>query len=112
MLDRNRASSVRWITWRRVTERFRKRVGLMLERILSGTATGEWIDLRTGDDAADLPVKGRNWGEEREVEATHLAAAITEEGDGRHLRLAGARVRGVLDLEGAEIQAHHQMVLT
>ncbi|MFI6796464.1 pentapeptide repeat-containing protein [Streptosporangium canum] len=69
---------------------------------------GTWVDLRTGDKDADDPAEGAGWGPERTVRAEVIAALLLgarepEPGRTAGLRLAGARVTGVLDLSAATL---------
>jgi hypothetical protein len=70
-------------------------------------ATGKLVDLRTGQPDADNPACGATWGKPRVVRAEVLAELLTQQGQeprrSRALRLAGARITGTLDLEGAEL---------
>ncbi|NBE54099.1 oxidoreductase [Streptomyces boluensis] len=69
---------------------------------------GRRVDLRTGIPEADDPAAGDRWGPERSVRAAVLAALLLGANDERSgsvaaLRLAGARITGRLELDGAEI---------
>jgi hypothetical protein len=68
--------------------------------------TGQLVDLREGDTAADAVARGGQWGARRTVPAVVLVDLLTR-GDGpaqpRALRLAGARIAGRLDLEAAHL---------
>ncbi|MFD4527435.1 oxidoreductase [Streptomyces sp. NPDC058470] len=71
-------------------------------------AEGRWVDLRSGEAEADDPVRGGSWGPERTVRAAVLVALLVggdagSSGAVAGLRLAGARITGQLDLDGAEI---------
>ena len=68
--------------------------------------TGQLVDLRTGDPAADDPAHGAGWNSQRTVSAALLADLLTNTKGSpqpRALRLAGARVLDQLDLEAAEL---------
>jgi hypothetical protein len=68
--------------------------------------TGQPVDWRSGDSAADDPAHGAGWDAQRTVAAALLAQLLTDaEGPRRPraLRLAGARITEALDLEGAEL---------
>lgn len=72
--------------------------------------TGAWVDLRTGDSELDDPVHGGMWGRERTVRAEVLTALLlgARPGEGGRvagLRLAGARITGVLNLSDATLTA-------
>jgi len=69
--------------------------------------TGRPVDFRTGG-AEDDPESGADWGVERTVRASVVAALLLggnpgQPGSRAALRLAGARISGKLDLDGAEI---------
>jgi hypothetical protein len=68
--------------------------------------SGTLVDLRCGDPTMDAPAKGGDWGDDRTVRAEILAGLLTEArptGRPRALRLAGAKLVGVLDLEAREL---------
>ncbi|MFE2737417.1 oxidoreductase [Streptomyces sp. NPDC059349] len=70
--------------------------------------TGHAVDFRTGDPE-DAPENGGSWGGERTVRASVVMALLLGGNPGQPgsipaLRLAGARISGVLDLSGAEIE--------
>ncbi|WP_030662668.1 hypothetical protein [Streptomyces cellulosae] len=75
------------------------------ERVWRAFSTGADVDFRevTGEDAAN----GDGWGPERTVRASVLRALLLdgpqEDGEIASLRLAGARVTGMLDLQYATI---------
>ena len=69
---------------------------------------GRWVDLRTGSPAEDDPAGGDGWGSDRSVRATVVTGLLLRGNDrSTHavaaLRLAGARITGRIDLEGAEV---------
>ncbi|MFI2350800.1 oxidoreductase [Streptomyces sp. NPDC019443] len=69
---------------------------------------GRWVDLRTGISAEDDPTGGDGWGTDRSVRATVVTGLLLRGNDrSTHavaaLRLAGARITGRIDLEGAEV---------
>ncbi|MES5820555.1 oxidoreductase [Streptomyces sp. RG80] len=69
--------------------------------------TGRTVDFRTGG-AEDDPEHGGGWGEERTVRAAVVAGLLlgvipAEPGHVPALRVAGARISGALELDGAEI---------
>ncbi|WP_128428670.1 oxidoreductase [Streptomyces cyaneus] len=69
---------------------------------------GRQVDLRPGEADGDPPVAGGQWGPERTVRASVIAALLLgansgEAGAVARLRLTGARVTGPLDLAGAQI---------
>src|ERR1035441_7148814 len=73
-----------------------------------GFSRGAAIDLRTGDQAADEPGGGQDWGDERTVRAEIIAALLqgvhqTEPGHTPSVWLAGARIAGRLRLSFAEV---------
>jgi hypothetical protein len=68
--------------------------------------SGTLIDLRCGDPTVDAPAKGGDWGDDRTIRAEILATLLTEAHPTwrpRALRLAGAKLVGVLDLEAREL---------
>jgi hypothetical protein len=75
-----------------------------LERRIA-SAAGAQVDLRVGDLVRDDPGRGPEWGPERTVRAEFLRELLTAQGaPGRRvLRVRGARVTGLLDLEGADL---------
>ncbi|MEU4696433.1 hypothetical protein [Nonomuraea dietziae] len=79
-------------------------------RLWRAFPTGAWVDLREGDKELDDPAQAGRWGREREVRAEVIAALLlgaVERTPGQvpGVRLAGARVTGVLDLSDAAIDA-------
>jgi hypothetical protein len=70
-------------------------------------ATGTLVDLSSGQPEADDTARGATWAQPRTVRAELLAELLTQHAEGqrrpRALRLAGARITGTLDLEGAEL---------
>jgi hypothetical protein len=78
------------------------------EQLRRMMATGALMDLREGDPTADQPRHGAQWGSERTVPAELLAELLTQQSGSqpppRALRLAGARIIGVLDLEATELR--------
>uniref|UniRef100_A0AAU1I697 Oxidoreductase n=1 Tax=Streptomyces sp. NBC_00180 TaxID=2903632 RepID=A0AAU1I697_9ACTN len=69
---------------------------------------GRRVDLRTGTPEEDRVADGARWGPERTVRAAVVAALllganIGQPGAVARLRLTGARIRGQLDLAGAQI---------
>ncbi|MEV7012664.1 pentapeptide repeat-containing protein [Streptosporangium sp. NPDC051022] len=77
-------------------------------RVWDAYPSGAWVDLRTGEPGADDPVNGAEWGPERTVRAEILAALLlgareAEPGRTAGLRLAGARVTGLLDMSDATL---------
>ncbi len=69
-------------------------------------SAGRWVDLRTGDVAADDPRRAGAWGPARVVRAQVLrelllGARQPEPGSAPGIRLRGARITGRLDLMGA-----------
>ncbi|MGI8333830.1 hypothetical protein ACRYCC_28100 [Actinomadura scrupuli] len=77
-------------------------------RLWEAFPTGEWVDLRTGDEESYDPVEEPpDWGQDRwvraEVVAALLAGAVpVEPGSVGVLVLQGARIEGLLDLAGME----------
>ncbi|MFC4536159.1 hypothetical protein [Sphaerisporangium dianthi] len=70
--------------------------------------SGAWVDLRIGDAARDDPAEGAAWGPERTVRAELVTALLlgarpAKPGQVAGLRLAGARITGMLDLSDATI---------
>lgn len=77
-------------------------------RVWDAFPEGRRVDLRSGEGEADDPVRGGEWGPERTVRAAVLVALLLggnaePSGAVASLRLAGARITGRLDLDGAEI---------
>ncbi|MGW4746622.1 oxidoreductase [Streptomyces sp. NPDC004290] len=69
---------------------------------------GRAVDFRAGGPL-DESVRGDGWGEERSVRAEVVCALLLGDGPGPSarvpaLRVAGARVTGVLDLDGADVR--------
>jgi hypothetical protein len=67
-------------------------------------ATGVIVDLRHGNRSVDDPAAGESWDATRNVPAEMLFRVLTEPVAGqplRTVRLAGARITGSLDLQGA-----------
>jgi hypothetical protein len=76
------------------------------EELRQTMATGALVDLRKGNSTADDPSHGQQWGSERTVHAEVLAELLTQSLGSqtpRALRLAGARITGMLNLEAAEL---------
>jgi hypothetical protein len=76
--------------------------------LLHAAATGRLVDLRTGDSPSDDPAHGATWAAERTVRASVLVGLLTglrtpDGGRLRAVKLRGARITGVLDLEAAEL---------
>ncbi|MGW1374207.1 membrane-associated oxidoreductase [Streptomyces sp. NPDC002446] len=76
-------------------------------RIWRAFPRGESVDFRTAED--EDPALGSTWGAERTVRAGVLRALLLrapqEEGEIAALKIAGARITGVLDLKYATIDA-------
>jgi len=73
--------------------------------------TGAELDLRAGDAAVDEVGAADGWGEERTVRARVIVALLlgaqqAEPGHVAALRLTGARIVGVVDLDYAEVRYH------
>jgi hypothetical protein len=69
---------------------------------------GTWVDLRTGDAAADDLASAARWGPDRIVRAEVITALLlgageVEAGYAPAVRLRGARITGRLDLMGATV---------
>ena len=75
-------------------------------QLLSAAVAGEPLDLRSDDASLNDPEHGADWGSERTVPATLLIELATApQSAGRSVRkvwLRGARLRGAVDLEGAQ----------
>ncbi|MXM65571.1 membrane-associated oxidoreductase [Streptomyces sp. HUCO-GS316] len=73
------------------------------ERVWRAFATGAAVDFRTAED--EDPAQGEAWGPERTVRAAVLRFLLLngpeEQGETASLKLAGARIGGVLDLRYA-----------
>lgn len=76
-------------------------------RVWQAFPKGEAVDFRTGE--GEGAVEGADWGSERTVRATVLRALLldgpVESGEVAALKVAGARVTGVLDLRYAVIDS-------
>lgn len=69
---------------------------------------GAWVDLRTGDPGRDDVAAAPQWGDDRTIRAEVIAALLLgavppDPGRRSGVRLRGARIRGRLDLIGAEV---------
>jgi len=77
-------------------------------KLWDGIVSGVLIDLRSGDPERDDPAAGETWDISRQLRAQLLFELLTRK-DGstdprpRSLRLAGARITGVLDLEASTL---------
>ncbi|MEU6914117.1 membrane-associated oxidoreductase [Streptomyces olindensis] len=75
------------------------------ERVWRAFPRGADVDFR--EPADEAPARGTEWGPERTVRAAVLRALLLsapqEDGETAALRLAGARITGVLDLKYAEV---------
>ena len=74
------------------------------QRLAQAVGSGAVVDLSTGDPAVDDPARGAGWAADRTVRAELVAQLVTgtgtaEDGRPRAVRLRGARLVGVLDLE-------------
>jgi hypothetical protein len=70
--------------------------------------TGALVKLPLGAPTAEDPATGEAWGDDRQIRAQLLYQLLTggnrpEDVRPRALRLAGARISGTLDLDGAEL---------
>jgi hypothetical protein len=70
--------------------------------------SGAWVDLRTGDAAADDPGRSPDWAAGRFIRAEVIAALLLGAGDPETghapgVRIRGARISGRLDLMGATV---------
>jgi hypothetical protein len=77
-------------------------------RIVSAARTGELVDLRVGDTKDDDPAGGAGWDGTRTVCAELLVELLTAEraagtGRPRAIKVQGARITGLLDLEACEL---------
>jgi hypothetical protein len=77
-------------------------------RILHAASAGEIVDLRVGHPAIDAPSLGASWGEDRTVRADVLVELLTDTrktvtGSVPSIKLRGARISGVLNLESAAL---------
>jgi hypothetical protein len=78
-------------------------------RLWEAFPTGDTVDLRTGDDAADDPAAGADWGEDRTVRGEFLATLLLgarspKAGHVAAVRLSGARITGLLDVSGGTLE--------
>ncbi|NUP65136.1 MAG: oxidoreductase [Nonomuraea sp.] len=83
-------------------------------RVWDAFPEGRRVDLRTGASEDDDPAGGGEWGPEHSARAVVVAGLLLGANEQREhgvapLRLAGARITGHLDLEGAEIR--HPLLL-
>jgi len=74
--------------------------------VLAAAGTGTWVDLRTGDPDIDDSTHGAGWGADRTVRAEVLIELLSgarkpDSGVVRSVKVRGARISGVLDLESA-----------
>ncbi|MFC6084346.1 hypothetical protein [Sphaerisporangium aureirubrum] len=77
-------------------------------RVWDAYPSGDWVDLRTGDCRKDDPAEGGRWGRDRTVRAGVLTALLLgaqppEDGRVAGLRLAGARITGLVNLSDANL---------
>ncbi|MFF8531693.1 oxidoreductase [Streptomyces sp. NPDC015532] len=72
------------------------------QRLVHATSHGLTADLR-GSEALCDPGRGASWGPERTIRAELVARLLTDSEARTPLRLAGARITGLLDLEGATL---------
>ncbi|MFI6600010.1 hypothetical protein ACIBHX_27530 [Nonomuraea sp. NPDC050536] len=85
----------------------------MEDRLRAAFVRGNLLDLRSGGD--DDPRQAATWPESRQVSAASMTALLlggaqAEPGQVAMLRLAGARITGQLDLDGAELSHRLQLV--
>lgn len=75
------------------------------KRVRKDFLDGSRTSFETGDPAVDDPAAGATWGPERTLRADFLRRLIEEAGDHRRapLRVVGARVVGLLELEYLEL---------
>ncbi|WP_103347806.1 hypothetical protein [Amycolatopsis sp. CA-128772] len=75
------------------------------QRLTEAAVIGTFVDLRTGDPAADDPAGGARWPAARTVRADLIARLVTgSQPPPRAVRLGGVRVTGRLDLESAVLR--------
>jgi hypothetical protein len=77
-------------------------------KLLSAAVRGALVDLRTGDARLDDPAKGTGWGADRQIRAELLTELLTgtRYTNGkfpRAIKLRGARITGLLDLEASTL---------
>jgi hypothetical protein len=78
------------------------------QRLVRAVGLGELVDLRSGDSGLDHPGQAEGWEAARTMRAEVLAELLTsvrqpETGAARAVKLCGARITGVLDLEAAKL---------
>ncbi|WP_165966952.1 hypothetical protein [Actinomadura sp. 7K507] len=78
------------------------------ERMWEAFPRGEWVDLRTGDPEKDDVANAPHWDDDRAIRAEVIAALLLgavppDPGRRPGVRLRGVRIRGRLDLMGAEV---------
>jgi len=77
-------------------------------RLRTAASTGTVVDLRAGSTTLDDPSAGAHWGDDRTVGAQLLARLLIgdlapQSARPRAVRLRGARIAGILDLQAAEL---------
>jgi hypothetical protein len=76
--------------------------------LLESAATGKPVDLTVGDPDVDNPANAANWDDGRSIRANFLADLLTGDrtpstGRLRSIKLRGARITGLLDLEARKL---------
>lgn len=77
-------------------------------RVWTAYSRGEHLDLRTGDPAEDDTANAERWGADRTIPAAAIRAVLlggvaADRGHVARVRISGARIVGVLDLEHVEV---------
>ena len=80
------------------------------QKLIDAAAKGETADYRVGDKQADDPANGADWGEDRTLRAEILYDLCTGARPewklrAKGIRAVGARITGLLDFQGAEVNA-------
>lgn len=77
------------------------------QQMLAAAITGTLIDLRAGTASDDHPAQATSWDTSRQIRATLLAEVLTGRRTGgktpRAVKLRGARITGLLDLEASTV---------
>jgi len=80
------------------------------QKLIDAAAKGEISNYQVGDEQADDPANGAEWGEDRTLRAEILydlcvGARPEWKVHAKGVQVVGARITGSLDFQGAEIKA-------